>query len=650
MSEITFKINDTGVSSFMEKLKKQAAELNSESLRGANLQKQNASELLKLIEDKNRALQRGTKLDLEAAQTGVQNWVKERQEKAKRQLSGIAGHLRDQYKSGQISESDYKKRLRIFSQYSKAYNKDSIEEKGQEQLKHLKEQAKNSQTLIKYMGENVHAIRNTSKEQVQAIKAGKQVPKNDLPPEQQAIVKKLTEETLKGESKTRASLSRMWDMSAGLAINRIGDMVAQMPSAKSELEFVKPMLSMLGAGMGGLAGSAADAVAGTSILGFSLGQTKFGEMGIAIGSKTGEFAGAALERHIRSNDMLNRAIFGSSAVSGKLYGRVDASEMGLDFIETEARRNSYLGAKGSSISNKELLNLISLERGYGVSSSSIGLMYELSRSNKSSDRNTSAIIAGVKDAMFGSGDRTFLNEFLTKNYAQLQKTMINTQEYVSSGMVVSISKGLSSLGGQFNYKDPRSVGLSTQLQGSLANPGSDTSKALAFHIMKQKNPNMSFLDIQMEIQKGMSGGGGTYLQSVMEYIIGQGGDESYQTNNVASFFGLQGNLSAAQSLMKAYKSGTLPKQFKDYNLYGNVGTAQSEAEGYTSKYMRSTAEIENAYIDSAVQGLAVMTDKTLEMFGTVMDELAIEMKKIVKRTLSLDSDTPKPKPNEVKGP
>ena len=62
-NSISFKVNDVGVSSFIDKLKNKSSELTSEMIKDAQKQTSVAKEQIKLVEEKIKALERQTKLE-----------------------------------------------------------------------------------------------------------------------------------------------------------------------------------------------------------------------------------------------------------------------------------------------------------------------------------------------------------------------------------------------------------------------------------------------------------------------------------------------------------------------------------------------------------------------------------------------------------
>ena len=49
-------------------------------------------------------------------------------------------------------------------------------------------------------------------------------------------------------------------------------MVSSIPQARNELDYIKPITSMMGMALGGIAGNLIDAVEGSQIFGVGLGQ------------------------------------------------------------------------------------------------------------------------------------------------------------------------------------------------------------------------------------------------------------------------------------------------------------------------------------------------------------------------------------------
>lgn len=656
-NSINFKVNDVGVSSFMEKIKQKSSELTSQMIQDAQKQTNSAKEQLRLVEEKIKTLERASKIESQGAQEYLRKNAQDRVVTSQARIGALEDKNLERYKSGEISPDEFRARKKKINQLKDEYSEEKILSGAEEQISQLKEQARQSQLLSSLMKEVLNTIKTTSREEVNAVKSGDkdlQELLEDTSDPTKKLSNQLAKEQLdkKGKDKSPEDNKSQWlEFAKALMFERVGGMVAQIPTAQNELDFVKPMMAMTGLISGGLIGNLIDMV-NVKFLGTGLGNTNFGGLGQQFGEKMGEFAGSALERTYRSREELTTSNFKLKALGAGRLGDVEAfmpkdeegrqlagrglintlnqnlTDLGMTFQEVSKLQYDLVTRQGS-VNNLEKLtkDVVGLDSGWGVRNESSMAMLDLVRSSKSSDSNIQSIIGGIlqkgtQSGIFQGGDRSYLNEFLTRNFIQLQKQLLQTQSTVASGTTFDILSKFNSFGGEWGVKDSRSGGLINTLQSSLSNPSSDSMKALSYYVMRKNNPGMSLADTGIEIQKGL--GSPAYLQSMMEYLTSMGGDESYQTYNVASAFGLQNNLAAAKKLLQGYKGGKLGSKFDVSNLVGSGEYSESsmlELAKNQQGIITSTSEIENAYIESAVKGIEVMSGKMKGLFDNMITEL-----------------------------
>lgn len=656
-NSINFKVNDVGVSSFMEKIKQKSSELTSQMIQDAQKQTNSAKEQLRLVEEKIKTLERASKIESQGAQEYLRKNAQDRVVTSQARIGALEDKNLERYKSGEISPDEFRARKKKINQLKDEYSEEKILSGAEEQIEQLKEQARQSQLLSSLMKEVLNTIKTTSREEVNAVKSGDkdlQELLEDTSDPTKKLSNQLAKEQLdkKGKDKSPEDNKSQWlEFAKALMFERVGGMVAQIPTAQNELDFVKPMMAMTGLISGGLIGNLIDMV-NVKFLGTGLGNTNFGGLGQQFGEKMGEFAGSALERTYRSREELTTSNFKLKALGAGKIGDVEAfmpkdeegrqlagrglintlnqnlTDLGMTFQEVSKLQYDLVTRQGS-VNNLEKLtkDVVGLDSGWGVRNESSMAMLDLVRSSKSSDSNIQSIIGGIlqkgtQSGIFQGGDRSYLNEFLTRNFIQLQKQLLQTQSTVASGTTFDILSKFNSFGGEWGVKDSRSGGLINTLQSSLSNPSSDSMKALSYYVMRKNNPGMSLADTGIEIQKGL--GSPAYLQSMMKYLTSMGGDESYQTYNVASAFGLQGNLAAAKKLLNGYKSNKLGSKFDISNLEGTGEYSESsmlELAKNQQGIVTSTSEIENAYIESAVKGIEVMSGKIVGLFDNMITEL-----------------------------
>ena len=685
---INFKVGDEGVSSYMDKLKQKSDAMTAQFIRDAQIQTNTAKEQLRLLEEKIRATQRLAVLQKQISEATVRDSTAQR-------IGGIESrgnvidtlfehnklarrNLKESYTSGTITREEYddsaailRVRNRRIENLAGSNTEESIRKQGEIKLKETREAERNNQILASYMRENINTIRQASQHQVSELRKGNQDITDtieDSATPQEKLVKQLTNQQISQERKSEKSddwkdkARGMLGFANALAVDRVGGMVAGMPGANNELDYIKPMMSSMGLLLGGLPGIIADMATGTTILGFSLGQSTFGQLGMQVGSKMGEFAGESASRTYKGRDALQTANFKLKAMgyggnierfgasyqsegdnsSYQLGGTGMFSDMdqakysayGMDMGSVSKLQSEIASRRGYVSGISGVTDSMMAVRGVGVQDQTSLTLLELLRSNVKSDRDLSSIIGGVLghgSGIFKDGDRAFLNEFLIKNYTQLHKTLLSSSNTVNSGMTMDILSKFNSVGGPFSARDPRSMGLISGIQSSLSNPGSDSMKALMFTLMRQGNPDMELGDMQIEMQKGL--GSPKQFQSIMKYLVSQGGSKSYQMNQVASAFGLQGNLGAAKKLLEGYQKfgdGFDPSMLDGTGAYSE-GSMAELSKSQVSPFTVSSAEIENEFIKSSVSGIQMVGTKMKGLMGDMLDGLSEYIKAEIKK-------------------
>lgn len=661
--DVNFKVSGGDLSSFMDRMKAKSDDLSKTMIKNAQNEGGSAKDQLRSYEQQIAMLERKHRLQSDMSRREAEitrsSGLSEIQSDLKSRYADISARYSSP-KDAKLAAS-----LRADAKEGAQVRAEEIEERFEKDVKQIKEQHRDNQTLVRAMRENVDAVKDTSKQQlgqmrrgddslIDAIEDGAEPNErlaNQIASEDRK--KELAEKDKKKDEK-RDPESVFGGFLKALAFDRVGGMVANMPSAKSELDFVKPMIAATSMAIAGLAGSAVDVLAGSKIFGTGVGQTNFGALGAQLGEKFGEFAGSAVERTYKSRDELTSANFRIQALTGSNYG-IDAagtkgaagtgfssivkdlSQYGADFKETAELQFRLAQAQGTGrglMSGAE--NMLAAQQGLGVQTEAFLGLTELLRSSSKGNQDVLKLIGGVATAgrsnMFaGEGGRTFLSEFLQKNFSGLQKTLLQTQNTVASGTTFDILKRFDAIGGPFSARDPRSMGLINSIHGSLVNPGSDNTKALSTIMMRRANPSMDFFELEKEKQKGL--GSSAYLKSMLGSVDMMGGTESMKKMNLANLLGLGGNLDAAELLYKnreALVSGKLSmNELLPGQGYGE-DSVRSLGRDQTSIYTKGSAEIENAFVKSSIEGIEIVGSKMKDLFGRMMDDLDAYVTKRVK--------------------
>lgn len=575
-------------------------------------------------------------------------WLREYNDKSAKLelLSKRKSSAESAYTAGRITKETYDSRMKAFKADERETLKDTgykgrnaagryISQEGQ-QLAIGGETVPKLEQLIEVARTGFRGIvsqdQTTAREMIRAIqKDPNATPEQRLSAqmaEQHLNDQKKKEKDSTGFTVAKAIASLAWDKSLSL--------MAQAPSAKNELDLVKPVMSMLGMLTGGLMGAAAD-LADIKILGTGAGQSNFTGLGTALGEKVGEITGDALNRSFQDREQLgtkNLALqgltgrnFGIDLMGTELQGTGKSSlsrnltGYGMNYMQTADLQLEIAKATGSGNNlTDKAENTAALEKAYGLDQGTLMGLMDLQRSSQMQNRDIVRLTSGVLKS--GSGgifkdDRTFLGEFLQKNFTGLQRELLKGQSYVASGTTMDILKRFDSMGGEFGARDPRSMGLISQIQNSLANPGSDNMKALSFQALRQANPSMGIADLMLEREKGLASP--TYLKSMLGYVNAMGGDDQMKRLNIAGMFGV--NQSAAKRIFEHQAALTSGKISISELTGDSEASIRAQGKRNTSPLQTQQADLENTFVENVLTAMNKVTGMMEHVFGALTVKL-----------------------------
>lgn len=388
-------------------------------------------------------------------------------------------------------------------------------------------------------------------------------------------------------------IDRLANVGQGLARSKngselFGELVDGVAAAGGGLSQL--LMTGLGTAAGGpigtILGGAASVILGKSV-----------EGGIKI-------VGEAAKRTMDERESLSLGMNKYRSLTGSTQTFRDLSYQGVDYKTFVEEQNSLARSNAGRVSNRTVESSLSLQKGYGIDRSTLASLLEIQRGTSKELESTIGRILtkGESDNIFERGDRTFFSEF-TQKFVSLQKDFLKTQDQVSDTNVLDVFSMFDKLGGQFSTKDYRSLGNIEAINSSLANPQSDAVKALSYKLISERNPNLDFFDIQMEMQKGLSSP--KYFKDRLRFIKDNYKDDpALAKSEIASQFGLQNNLSAAKSIYENMES-ILSSEISNKEImskYG-LGDYKKEAKESTTFMEKQQAQITNEFIKSAKDGM-----------------------------------------------
>lgn len=337
--------------------------------------------------------------------------------------------------------------------------------------------------------------------------------------------------------------------------------------------------------------------------------------GVRVAGTAASVSAETLYEAYEAREAYNAQRYGIRALTGRLFDPYSMTQYGYSATESQELAQVLAKASGTNSGLSGITRSAQLlDRGFGVENSSITQLLELTRSAAETDKNIENILGGMwkEGQQIFRGDRTFLNEFIVKNYNPLYRQLQQNQTSVSSGSVMRALTQFNSIGGQFGARHPNSVGLISSINESLMNPNGDTMDALTFTALRQQMPGSSMLDILKERQKGLSSP--QYLKAVLGQIEMMGGGGDFQAIQVANALGL--NYEAAESLVKNRgKIGSMSTSA----LTGYIGDLTGQAGANTTQTQIHAAELQDAKIMGAFDKISTLIDQMGEVWRSTWD-------------------------------
>lgn len=620
---VTFKVAGNEVISFMDQLKRKADDTTSNMISNAKQQSSVAKDQIRDLEKQIALLEKKNRLESAGSRLMAGSQRDDKISAAQSQMQAAIKGFNDDFASGKLTRFERNKKI---GNAEAAFEETSsvAKEEYKDQLRLLREEERQSQMQTKLLRENAEAIRETSSKQLVEMKRNNSELVDELNDEDKIKdpAWRLANEDAKQKFKEEkeSPLGARGFVGGLLGVENIKSLIgigSQFASTQNGFDLIKPAAAGAGNILGTVAGGLLGLFGGPA--GAKLGAGIGGSIGSMFGGAVGEFE---QRRGMASQDFL-KSKYGLEATTGQNAGPVkDMSAMGVDVAEyLSTLRQIAVNTGSSALAAENTNDVLTMGKGLGIGQDVSSQMITYFRgTNKDISNLVTGIMAKGKGGLFQGGDTTFLNEFLQK-FNQLHTELRGTTEKVSTGTTFDILNTFNKMGGQFSARDPRSSGLISTIQGSLANPGSDSTSALSFLALRKANPNMGIADLLAERQKGLASP--TYLKSMLDYVESMGGDEQSKIMNTAGVFGLGGNLSAAKRLYQnrgkvgAMSSSDIEDMFK-----GDFGT---QAESKTTAIDKNMAEIKNGLLGTWIDSVDAMADAFTTAMRSMFQSSTITM-------------------------
>jgi len=626
--KITFKTNGSELSNYMDQIKKKGEELGNSAIADAMKQTKASKEQLKIINEQIAALEKKNRLEAQAKRSIA---LEQRDSALQQNKDYYEGKRNEVFADTKLSEKDKKERITTLSGVEAAIDQ-KIKNDYRENLTVLKEQERQNKLQTALSREQIQTAKEAAREQVATIRSGdksladvyKEV--GSQPSEEEKLTIKMIEEQLAEQKRKDKQDGKKNDIIGSILavdnLNKVISTAGQFSQTQNGFDLIQPASNTAGRIIGGILGGVIGSLAG------GIGAVAGAGVGAEIGGGLGDTIGALEQRQAMSKEAFRKAAMRYNAITGSDVDSSsipDMSDAGVNYTQYMQMRSEYARRRGYSAgSDKTTRDAAYLEKGLGVDQGISAAIVELQRSAKEGNRDLAKLVGGILEkgqgSIFKNGDTTFLNEFLGK-FTTLQKELLKTQTTVSSGLTMDILKQFNSLGGMFDSRDPRSQGIISSINGSLSNPSSDNTRAIAYRILSKQYPNKGIFDLNEEIQKGL--GSPQYLKGILEQVDRVGGDDQLRMINLSGF--LKGvPLAAIRTLFK--HRGELrnfsTSELKSFGLTDEV--LRGRAERNTTDLEKNTAKIENGILSG--QAISSMSDAFVKAIESAMSGAVIELK------------------------
>ncbi|MBC7948983.1 MAG: hypothetical protein H7Y42_13950 [Chitinophagaceae bacterium] len=631
---VNFKVAGSELSSYIDSIQKKSDQLSNAAIKAALEQNNKAKENLKIIDDQIKAIERKSRIEGQAQRSILQE---RRDTDLRRNRDSYEGRRNTVFADHSLTEAEKKERIETLHGSEKA-TEQTIKSQYRENISLLKEQERQDKIQTQLAKENIDTLKETAAKNVKAIMTG------DLKlvdvikgaqSEEEKFVANLTERGLKEQPSTAKDKESVRgglfnDIIRAENFNRFLDFGSRAAQSQNGFDMISSAIAAIPQGIATISD-------GIPLAG-----------GIAkVGAKLAEAAGQYLERKAIAGQAYYKEAFRYNAVTGiDPTTSTDMNRVGVSATSFLGARTDYVRRRGySSESNETARDAIYAEKGFGVDQGTSSTLVELQRSSRENNRDLAGLIGAVIERgqgnIFKGGDNTFLNEFLGK-FATLQKELLKSQSSVPTGTTMDILSRFNKLGGEFDMRDPRSMGNINAIQQGLANPSSDNMKAMAYRILSQQNPNMGIFDLNEEMSKGLGSPG--YLKGVLSMVSQIGGNDQTQMMNLGGAF--KGLSPSAVRRLFQNKESLISGNISIDELQSRFPTDfKGKAESNTTLIERNNADIETQLLNGVRKSLESIYGSVRE---GITDAFSGAVLKVDNGKGTIEFKRPKELSNEVK--
>lgn len=529
--EIVFNARDNGVSSMMSKLRQSANEMGRDLVREALANSSNAQDAIKYYEQQIRLIEKKNKLQQQGSRMGLDN----RYQSALNQPGA---------------------------------NKSQITQKYKEQLVQLQKGGREDQIQVDLLRELIETVKLTSGQEIKSD--GKNSMRESSGIERALLggaggeflelSDKLSSEKSGGRNKTSSGVG-------------VGERVANAASGLRNMAGSGDAMGMAGSAAGMLGKANPWVMAAMAIVGL-------GTMGHAARAK----------REMPAREFAGLSGMSISSIIDKQIGTSDMGEYGA--IDLNVSRNDFLSkhvpsairsAGTSRFAGQRAMRHLEIEKGMALGEGTAGQIERLTRVLEGST-TAQTTAAKVYSSMYGTGALGQGNQDMARmqdimqGFLQFQDSQFMRAGVTDSTTTFGMMRKLQQMGGRFS-RDDYAMDTIGRLNTGLSQAGTAEAQAIKFDVLRRANPNKSFFELQMEMEKGVNSKG--YMSGIFDFVKGTGGNLNSQSIMMDQLTGGSMRKSDIWDLLSGNKSLddiNKEQQLRDPNFKGKALNASSEAQ------------------------------------------------------------------------
>lgn len=551
---------------------------------------------------------------------------------------------------GNISESEYQRRMKLIEGTRKellsgtGYRKESTFrvggsselESSKDILKSMEKTFEESKVLLRNILSN---DKETALQQIKAIEENSGSSQAEMIAAQRA---RASIESRRSPEKGGGSI--VGDLFTFSNLQDLLGSTQRTLTSTSPTDIIRGATETITSGIVGVADAIAKGMESTPIVGL------FAPI-LRIGARAGKTAADTFTemqmQMFEAQQSYQSAGFANRALTGSWFDPRSMSDYGYSALQSQELMGALARSQGSSRGLSNVTRSAQLlERGFGIDSSSFQQLLELTRTGVETDRDIQQILGGMwkEGQQIFRGDRTFLNEFATKNFALLYRQAQQTQSTVDSRTIMSALTMFDSIGGQFSARHPISMQNISSIDSALKSPGSDSFDALSFIALRRAMPGASYADILRERGKGIYSE--VYFKAVMDQISAMGGQEAYQMQAIQGAFGLSPD--AATSLIRNRES---IRNLSGGGLRAAISGLEEMGRENTTLMERSQARIDNALISGIKDRVDTVFREVVETWKNAFNNASFvydaPSDTITLKTMPVQNKTKKPGDSDI---